>query len=91
VNVAGLYEIEFTGAANTTSQFSVYVNGVSASGSRYGTATASTQNSGRVLVNLNAGDVIQLNNTGSSGSLNLVTNTGGTLPAVNASILIKKL
>ena len=91
VNVAGLYRIDFTGSASTTSQFSVYVNGVSAAGSRYGAASASSQNAGMVLVNLAAGDVIQLNNTGSSGSLNLNVNTGGTLPAVNASIMITKL
>jgi hypothetical protein len=91
VNVAGLYRIDWTGCALQTNQFSVYVNGVSSAGSRYGAATANSHNQGFVLLNLNAGDVIQLNNTGSSGSLNLQANTGGTLPAVNASILIQKL
>lgn len=91
VNVAGLYRIEFIASASQASQFSVYVNGVSAAGSRYGAAAASSQNNGIVLLNLAAGDVVQLNNTGSSGSLNLVANTGGTQAAVNASILIMKI
>lgn len=91
VNTTGLYRIEFSASASQASQFSIYVNGVSVAGSRYGSATTSTQNSGMVLVSLAAGDVVQLNNTGSSGSLNLAANTGGTLAAVNASIMIMKI
>jgi hypothetical protein len=91
INVSGNYKIEFSGTATQTSQFSVYRNGVSVPGSRYGTPTAGTQNHGAVIVAIIAGDVIQLNNTGSSGHLNLTANTGGTLSAVNASVLITKL
>jgi hypothetical protein len=91
VNISGTYMIQFSASGLQTNQFSVYVNGVSAAGSRYGAATASTQNNGMVIVNLTAGDVVQLNNTGSGGSTNLASNTGGTLSAVNASILITKL
>ncbi|MGZ4033435.1 MAG: BclA C-terminal domain-containing protein [Bacteroidia bacterium] len=91
INVSGVYKFEFSASGVQTNQFSIYQNGVSATGSRYGSATANTQNEGFVILNVTAGDVIQLNNTGSSGSINLSGNTGGTLPSVNASILITKL
>jgi hypothetical protein len=91
VNVSGLYKIEFSTSGAQANQFSVFLNGVSATGSRFGTATPNTQNTGVVLLNLNAGDVIQLNNTGSPSSVNLPAFNGGSLPAVNAFVLITKL
>lgn len=91
VNVSGRYRIDFSVSANQVSQISVYVNGVSSTGSRYGTNTTNTQNNGFVIVNLVAGDVVQLNCTGSAASLNLNANVGGTLSAVNASIMITKM
>ncbi len=91
VNISGIYSIQYTAAALQTNQFSIYVNGVSTAGSRYGEATTNSQNSGRVIVSLSVGDVIQLNNTGSAGSTNLNANIAGSLAAVNASILITKL
>jgi BclA C-terminal domain len=91
VNITGVYKIEFSASASQANQFSIFINGVSAAGSRYGTATASVQNTGSVIISLIAGDVVQLNNTGSPGSLNLLANTGGTQAAVNSSIMITKL
>jgi hypothetical protein len=91
VNITGVYKIEFSVSSLQTSQFSIYRNGLSVTGSRYGTATAATQNTGAAILSLTAGDVVQLNNTGSSTSVNLVLNTGGTQTAVNASIMITKL
>ncbi len=91
VNTPGVYRIEFSVSGNQTNQFSIFLNAVSAPGSRYGSANTMQQNSGFVILNLAAGDVIQLNNTGSGGSTNLMINTGGTLSAVNASIMITKL
>jgi hypothetical protein len=43
------------------------------------------------IVKFPVGDVIQLNNTGSSVSPDLPGNTGGTLSSVNASVLIHKV
>ncbi|HEX2629030.1 MAG TPA: hypothetical protein VHM26_08465 [Chitinophagaceae bacterium] len=91
VNVAGRYRVDFSVSANLVNQISVYVNGVSSAGSKYGTNTANAQNSGFVLLNLNAGDVVQLNCAGSPASINLNANIGGTTPAVNASIMIMKM
>lgn len=91
VNTPGTYEIQYNVISTNSNQFSVYVNGVSATGSRYGTVTSSAQNSGMVIVTLAAGDVVQLYNTGSPGSTSLPANAGGSLPAVNAGILITKL
>jgi hypothetical protein len=91
VNVAGRYRIDFSVSANLVNQISVFVNGASSAGSRYGTNTANAQNNGFIIVNLLAGDVVQLNCTGSPAGINLNTNIGGTLPAVNASLMIMKM
>lgn len=102
INVAGVYKIEYGTTSVQECTFSVYQNGVSVAGSRNGTSgptttasppptTAGVQNNGAVIINVNAGDVIQLNNTGSTGSTNLTINAGGTLTNVNAWIMISKL
>ena len=91
VNTPGTYEIEFSASGVQSNQFSIFLNGVSIPGSRYGSGAGTQQTTGFVIVTLSAGDVIQLNNTGSSGSINLAANTGGTLAAVNASVMIIKL
>ncbi|CAN5237446.1 hypothetical protein BH09BAC2_BH09BAC2_11800 [soil metagenome] len=86
INTTGLYKIEFSVSASQANQIAMSVGG-----GRYGSATAGQQNTGFVIVNIVAGSVILLNNSGSSGSIILVTNTGGTLEAVNASIIITQL
>ena len=92
VNVAGLYRIDWiVQGGPQENQFSVFVNGVSAAGSRYGSQINQQETTGSLLINLNAGDVVELNNTGSAASTNLPANAGGTLSSVNASILIQKL
>jgi hypothetical protein len=99
---SGVYKIEYSVTSLQECQFSIYHNGVSVPGSRYGTSsnnlptgpaptTTGVQNTGMIIVSVTAGDVIQLNNMGSSGSTNLTTNAGGSLTAVSASILITKL
>jgi hypothetical protein len=91
VNVSGRYRVDFSVSANLANQISVFVNGVPSPGSRYGTNTANAQNSGFVILDLIAGDVVQLNCTGSPASINLNANIGGTLAAVNASVMITKM
>ena len=91
VNVSGVYKIEFMVTGQQTNQFSVYQNGVAVTGGRYGSPTANTLNAGMVIINVVAGDVIQINCTGSASSINLNANTGGSQVAVNASIMIQKL
>ena len=86
VNTTGVYKIEFSVSGTTANQFDISVGG-----SRYGSASASQQNTGFLIVNLTAGSVILLNNSSASSSVNLAANTGGTLEAVNASILITQL
>jgi hypothetical protein len=95
VNVSGTYLIQFWVSPLQTAQFAIYRNAVVLPGGRYGTNTANTTFSGSVIVNISAGDVIQLNNTGSASSTNLQLQTGnaavGGQTATNASILIQKL
>jgi hypothetical protein len=102
VNVAGLYRIEYfvlpvTNAPNNTTvnyPVALFVNAIEVTGSRYsagvGTLTVGnmvTQDTGMVLVNLSAGDSLQLVNVG-SGNL---TFQSATPNVVNASILIQQL
>ncbi|HTF05234.1 MAG TPA: collagen-like protein [Bacteroidia bacterium] len=92
VNTAGVYKIEFSVTTTQVSQFAIYKNGAAVAGTRYGTGNTNGQNTGFVILALAAGDQIELYNSGSTGgSVNLVTNAGGTLAAVSASIMFTKL
>lgn len=102
INVSGVYKIEYGTTSLQECTFSIFQNSVTVPGSRNGTCpptttasppptTGGVQNNGAVIINVNAGDVIQLNNAGSTGSTNLTINSGGTLTNVSAWILISKL
>jgi hypothetical protein len=100
VNVAGLYRIEYSVSPNTSPNgqiaypVALFVNSTEVNGSRYSagvafinTGTVLTQGTGRVLVNLSAGDTLGLVNVGS----NTLTFQTATPNVVNASILIQQL
>jgi hypothetical protein len=101
VNVAGLYRIEYSVSPNTSPNgqiaypVALFVNtNTEVNGSRYSagvafinSGTVLTQGTGRVLVNLSAGDTLQLVNVGS----NTLTFQSATPNVVNASILVQQL
>jgi hypothetical protein len=88
---AGTYEIEFALAGVEPNQFAFFINGAPATGAVFGSGAGTQQNTGSVIVNVAAGDIITLRNHTSAAAVTLQTLAGGTQANVNASISIKKL
>jgi len=91
ITTSGTYEIEFDVSGVEPNQFSLFVNGSPVSGATFGSGAGTQQNTGDVIVNLSAGDVITLRNHSSAAAVTLQTLAGGTQTNVNASILLRKL
>jgi len=91
VAAAGRYDVRFMVASVEPSQFTLFVNGVPVPGSTYGSGAGTQQNSGQVLVELVAGDVVTLRNHTSAAAVGLQTLAGGTQVNVNASIMITQV
>lgn len=86
----GVYEVSFSVTGALPSQFGVAVNGVVAPGGLYGTASIS-QNTGRVILSLAAGDIISLVSFGNALIIPLLTSVGGIGINANAALMINKL
>jgi len=93
VNVvaAGDYAIDFSVSGTEPNQFALFVNGVQAVGSVYGSGAGTQQNTGFLIVTLSAGDTLTLRNNSSAAAVGLASVIGGTQMNVNASLLIEKL
>lgn len=91
ITETGVYEIDFSVSAVEPGQFTLFVNGTSLAGSTFGSGAGTQQNTGSVIADLTAGDVITLRNHTSAAAVTLQTLAGGTRTNVNASIRIKKL
>jgi hypothetical protein len=91
VAAAGRYDVRFMVASVEPSQFTLFVNGVAVPGSTYGSGAGTQQNSGQVLVEFVAGDVLTLRNHTSAAAVGLQTLAGGTQDNVNASIMITQV
>jgi hypothetical protein len=78
-------------SADEPNQFSLTVNGTVVPGSRYGSGAGTQQNSGELIVNLSAGDTLNLLNDASEAAVSLQTLAGGTQANVNASMLIEQV
>lgn len=91
----GLYRIRFSVTSQQTNQFALFVNGNLIPGTIYGSggdAASRQQNTGQVIVTLNAGDTLTLrNHTSSAAAVDLPSLMGGTQANSNASITILKL
>lgn len=91
VSNSGKYEVTFTVTCVEPNQFALFVNGVQALGTVYGSGAGTQQNHGQALILLVAGDVLTLRNHSSAAAIGLQTLAGGTQTNVNASVIIKKL
>jgi hypothetical protein len=60
-------------------------------GSRYGSGAGTQQNSGEIIVNLSAGDTVDLVNDTSDTAVTLESLAGGTQANVNASVMIEQV
>jgi hypothetical protein len=91
VTSTGTYAISFSVSGVEPNQFSLTVNGTVVPGSRYGSGAGTQQNSGELIVNLSAGDTLNLLNDASEAAVSLQTLAGGTQANVNASMLIEQV
>jgi hypothetical protein len=69
----------------------LFVNGVPALGTTYGSGAGTQQNVGQAIVIVSAGGIVTLRNHSSAAAVGLATPIGGTQPTVNASIIVEKL
>ena len=90
---AGDYKITFSVSGTEPSQFALFINGVVAAETVYGSGAGTQQNSGQAILTLGASDILTLRNHTSAAAVTLAAAPpiGGTATAVNASVLIQKL
>ena len=72
-------------------QFALFLNDAVVDSSRYGSGAGTQQNNGRVILDVPANSTLTLRNSLSSAAITLQTLAGGTLPNVNASLMILRL
>jgi hypothetical protein len=89
----GDYKVTFSVSGTEPNQFALFINGVVVAESVYGSGAGTQQNSGQAILAIEANDVITLRNHTSAAAVTLAAAPpiGGTVAAVNASILIQKL
>ncbi|MFO7536313.1 MAG: hypothetical protein R6X19_11665 [Kiritimatiellia bacterium] len=89
----GVYKITFSVSGTEPNQFALFINGILVSESVYGSGAGTQQNSGQAILLIGANDVLTLRNHTSAAAVTLAAAPpiGGTVTAVNASILIQQL
>lgn len=85
----GNYEVTFSVSGVEPNQFALFINGVLATGTVYGSGAGTQQNKGQATLALAAGDILTLRNHSSAAAVTLQTLAGGTQKNVNASVVIK--
>lgn len=83
--------MSFSVSSVEPSQFAIFVDGILAAGTVYGSGAGTQQNSGQAILSLSAGDVLTVRNHSSAAAVTLQTLAGGTQTNVNASIVIERI
>ena len=91
IETAGTYAVWFIVTGQLDNQLALFQNGLLVPGSIYGTDVATSSNSGIVMINANAGDILTLRNHTSTGPIILDNSAGGTQTNVSASITLLKV
>ncbi|WP_218031817.1 BclA C-terminal domain-containing protein [Dictyobacter kobayashii] len=98
VATAGTYLVTYSVSSLQASQFALFVNGSVVPETIHEVGNSFSQNTGSSLITLPAGATITLRNHTSFGPVELLpgeggkqTGAGGTLPSVNASIIIQQI
>lgn len=86
----GRYIVNFSVSGDELNQFTLFINGVAAISTIYGSGSVLQQNNGQSILVITAGDVLTLVNHTSATPVTLGV-TGGVLANVNASILINRV
>ncbi len=89
IQSAGLYAVWYRVTGMGANQFAVFQNAAVLLNSTYG--TNEENNTGMVIVNAAAGDVVTLRNHTSSGSVTLNSTAGGVAFGVSASLTLLKI
>jgi collagen type I alpha len=90
---AGDYKVTFSVSGTEPNQFALFLNGVVVAESVYGSGAGTQQNSGQAILTIGANDALSLRNHTSAAAVTLAAAPpiGGTVTAVNASVLLQKL
>jgi hypothetical protein len=88
VTNAGVYTINFSVSGVEPNQFTIFIDGVPAPSTIYGSGAGTQQNTGLAIVTLAAGAVLTLVNHTSASAVTLQTLAGGTQSNVNASVVV---
>ena len=88
---AGTYSITYSVSGTEPNQFAIFVNGAPVPSTVYGSGAGTQQNTGQAILELGAGDIINIVNHSSAAAVGLASVIGGTQPNVNASVLIERL
>lgn len=88
---AGTWSITYSVSGTEPNQFSIFVNGVPAPSTIYGSGAGTQQNTGQAILVLGAGDIITIVNHSSAAAVGLASLIGGTQENVNASVLLERL
>jgi hypothetical protein len=91
VTAGGTYAITFSVSGTEPNQFAIFINGVVAPSTVYGSGAGTQQNTGFAILTLNPGDQITIVNNLSAAAVTLAPNVGGIATNVRASVLIERL
>ena len=90
---AGDYKITFSVSGTEPSQFALFINGVVAAETVYGSGAGTQQNSGQAILTLGASDILTLRNHTSAAAVTLAAAPpiGGTADLLVLSVLVDRV
>jgi hypothetical protein len=91
VTNAGTYSVFYSVTGTEPNQFAIFVDGVPAIDTVYGSGAGTQQNDGMSILVLAAGSVLTLVNHSSAAAVTLASLVGGTQANVNASVMIQRI
>lgn len=91
VTEAGTYMVQYMVAGVLLNQFEIFVTGVAAPSTVYGTGVGASETIGFALLTLAAGDVLTLVNTSALPITLSVNLGGGSATSLNASMLVSRI
>lgn len=91
VTNAGVYAIWYSILGISPNQFALFIGNTAITNTIFGAAAGNEQNTSFTIQSIPAGSVLTLRNHTSNNTTKLQTTSGGTLPSVNAAIVILKI
>jgi hypothetical protein len=88
---AGTFKVEMSVLGSDQNQFGLFLNGVAIPGGTFGETGSDRQTNGQTIIVVTAGAVLTLRNETPATPITLNNQAGGTIPTVDASLLIERL